>query len=281
MQPGPWQLRSLSRLFLCLPGAIEDANQAVRLHPLSEQLISRAIVLSALMKPNEALPDCDLAISKNPKSNLAYATRASIYLKINRTTEARNDLEKAFTLEDNKQTVYICHLLMVQSLYEASIGQFDLGISTVTQALELIDTSSNGYINRGWYYILKRQPKDALSDFDRAELYDKSPLNMSIVQSNRARAFTLLGDLPQAMKFANEGLELNVRGTTLCARAICFFLNEDYENALADLDKSIELEPHELEAYWYKAKIMRHREDEDQAIENERKTAGFEHLFQF
>ncbi len=265
---------------MCQPGAIEDANQAVRLHPLCNELISRSTVLLTLMHPKEALADCNLAISKDPTNPLAYASRASVFLKINRSDDAKNDLEQAAKLGTNLRRCQSSYLLVVQSTYEAATLDFDKAISSVTQAIDLVSTYSHGYMNRGWYHILKKQPKHALTDLDIAELYDKSPMSMSTIQSTRSRAFTLQSDLTTAMEFANKGLDLNVRGTTLCARAICFFLIEDYINAMADLNKCIELEPYDLEALWLKAKILRLTGDDEQALEIEPKLTAFEHYLE-
>ncbi|HEY9730981.1 MAG TPA: tetratricopeptide repeat protein [Drouetiella sp.] len=147
--------------------------------------------------------------------------------------------------------------------------------------MRLDESNANAYLNRGWFFTLKRSPDRALENLDLAERYCKSPRTSAFIKSNRARAQTLLGDLQSALNLANEAIELLPLAEFFCTRAVCYFLMGDHEKALTDLKKSITLDPHELEAYWYKAKILRLRGDESHAMELEQKVVGFEHRFLF
>jgi len=63
-----------------LQGAVEKFTQAIKTNPRSGILYgTRAQALLDLKKPNAAIRDCDIAISKNPDSAKAYKVRAKAH----------------------------------------------------------------------------------------------------------------------------------------------------------------------------------------------------------
>ncbi|HEY9730982.1 MAG TPA: hypothetical protein V6C89_03670 [Drouetiella sp.] len=113
---------------MCQPGAVEDADQAVLILPVSQQLLTRSLILTAVARYEEALADCNSAISRNSKNPEAFAIRAILYSKLNRCTEAKDDLEKARALVSNNKISATSAVLHAQSVYESLTGDLDNAI---------------------------------------------------------------------------------------------------------------------------------------------------------
>lgn len=66
---------------------------------------AKAITLSALGRPREALALADGLVHEHPESAYAYMARAQAYLDLRRTDDAREAFEKAIALDPHDYTI--------------------------------------------------------------------------------------------------------------------------------------------------------------------------------
>lgn len=213
------------------------------------------------------------AIDLNPENALAWHNRGWAYVEEKKYKEALADFDKAAELNPNSELPYLGRgwTYNQQKKYEAAIREYD-------KAIELNPTYSVAWNNRGAAKSWLNKMREAVADYDKA-----IELKPNYVQAyeNRSKAFNALGNYEKAsedrrraehLKWSNEkadkaidkALALEKRGDVKGALKI---LNEavklypdnqfvlvnrgniyndylkDYERAIEDYNKTIELNP--------------------------------------
>lgn len=213
------------------------------------------------------------AIELNPENALAWHNRGWAYIEEKKYNEALADFDKASELNPNSELPYFGRgwVYNQQKKYEAAIKEYD-------KVIELNPKYAIAWNNRGAAKSWLNLMREAIADYDKA-----IELKPNYVQAyeNRSKAFSALGNYEKAaedrqraehLKWSNEkadeaidkALALDKRGDFKGALKI---LNEaiklypdnqfvlvnrgniyndrlrDYEKAIADYNKTIELNP--------------------------------------
>ncbi|MDQ3929504.1 MAG: tetratricopeptide repeat protein [Chloroflexota bacterium] len=179
-----------------------------------------------------ALADYTKALTLNPQYVEAYIDRGTLHWVEQRYVEALRDLNKAVSFDPENARAY-----NQRSLVYKSLNNLDKALADADKALELRPGYSMAHVNRGIVYSIRRQRDRAIEEFSKA--IDTDPEN-AIAYYNRALAYVSADD-------------------------------PNFDNAIADLSKVVELKPTRFisiaDAYCIRGVLysMRNRSEEDRS----------------
>jgi len=193
---------------------------------------------------DQAIASYSEAIRIKPDYYQAYNNRAIAFFKKGEYDKAIDDCNKAIELQPNYSPAFNN---LGAAYYEK--GDYEHAISYLNWALHLNPYSGKAYYNRGLVHFKLRDYDLALLDFDQAikvtpesinAIYQKKPtfehslFNEEV--TNRMRDLLDEADLP--LIYMNRGKVYCIKG--------------DYEKAIADFNKAIQLQPDLASAYYYR-----------------------------
>jgi tetratricopeptide (TPR) repeat protein len=192
--------------------AISDLSQAIRIRPDFPDFYNN-LGLAYIEQKNysQALYNFNKAIEFNPEYSDAYNNRGLTYAEQGYYAEALNDFNKALELEPTHSQVYNNrgNVYVAQKSYAQAISDFD-------KAIEIKFDYSRAYYNRGNCYLNQEEYEKALNDYNRCVELEPDYSNVYYAIGNLILIHTKERSLEQALI--------------------------DFTNALANFDKSIELE---------------------------------------
>ena len=141
------------------------------------------------------------------------------------------------------------HYVMGRVLMGLKDGTAALKEFAAADSLKL--NTSDLFLYQGIAYYLTGDNANAFKSFDKAEkLNDKDYL----IPYNRALIFIELEQLDEAMKNLNNSIDLKSDyAEAYLNRAIVSYDDEKFKNCIIDCNKSIELKPRIADAYYYRA----------------------------
>ncbi|HPU46356.1 MAG TPA: tetratricopeptide repeat protein, partial [Bacteroidales bacterium] len=115
-----------------------------------------------------------------------------------------------------------------------------------TNAISLDYTYAEPFLNRGILYYNTGRPEQALADFNRfLELKPDNPDGLL----NRANTLSTLGKFNEAIPDYNKYLTKNDDPKAYMWRGVAYFNIQNYDSAIIDFNKSIEIDPDYYEPY--------------------------------
>ena len=130
-------------------------------------------------------------------------------------------------------------------------GDLDRAIADFTEAIRLMPDHGDAYFNRGLIYNQKQDFDRAIADFTQAIVIFSRFLNseydvkndLYLLYSRRGMAYGSKR-LDLAIADYNEAIKLdNTRKTAYTLRGAAYTAMEDYNRAIADFEKVLELDP--------------------------------------
>ncbi len=233
--------------------ALKDITKAISISPKNEgAYLDRAILYMDRDRFEDAIKDCTTAIDLNPinfrnNSYYAYLCRAECYVAIEKFDLAIADVDKAESLprnmlnpEEAKQLSIIeKELFVVRS--QALIGKhrFADALREINRALAIDPKSIEALNARAGVYIEMDQRANA--DLDLTTVLD--------LQANKHTTYLYRGTNRMFMGQMKEAIEdlttaVNAHPNQVGyrhERGYAYFVNGDYENALKDFRKNLEL----------------------------------------
>jgi tetratricopeptide (TPR) repeat protein len=236
-----------------------------------------------------AIPDLDRALAIDPKSALAYGNRGIAHYWLQEIDLAKADFDKAAQISPLEAVAFRGHGLIAlrNGDYQAAVEAFTqsitydpknafgfdyrsrayVGLRDLDKAIADLDTvlrlepNRPVYAQRGNLYAMKRQGDKALADADHAMAANGNDAAAHFV---RGRALGVLGRRDEAQAEFDRSIELHPDPNTYLVRAELNFDKPD--QALADIDNALGLEPKNGEAYMVRAALYRKTGDLDQAL---------------
>ena len=236
------------------------------------------------------------AIELNPANALAWHNRAWTYIEQKKYKQAMADLDKASEINPNSELPYFGRgwVHHQQREFAAAIKDYD-------KAISLNPNYAVAWNNRGAAKSWLNQMREAIADYDKAIALNP---NYAKAYENRGKALSALGNEKKAAadfhrsdklnrsnkgadKIIEEALSLLSRGESLDALELLnkaaelysdnqfVFVNRgniyndylrDYEAAIADYNKTIELNPKFSWSYMNRALVYGRLERWDEAI---------------
>ena len=128
---------------------------------------------------------CSKKLSKKPNNKRALLLRASIYIKINKFEEAKNDL--LFLLNDKNLASTAYYLL---GIINKEINNYELALKYFTKSIELDNNNINAYFLRGAVNNILGDYKNAIKDYNDAIYKDTMNTDGKNIYKNISKIFT-------------------------------------------------------------------------------------------
>jgi tetratricopeptide (TPR) repeat protein len=262
--------------------AIADFDRALALDPsYASAYLLRGIAYSSLSAYQHAIENFDRTLALDSRNTLAYAHRAIANRKLKNYEQSLADFDRALILDPQLDGAQLLRSLTYEEFDEASrgLGDFDY-------TLELNPYDAQAYALRGMAYYALNEYQRAIQNLNHALELDP---NGAQVHASRGHVYLELGDIEQAMADFQRSLELNpydpyvrlmlewlsmtqqepdpdtparlesIAATSLnqyaahLAQGIALILRERFEEALAEIDRAILLDPQKVDGYFWKS----------------------------
>ena len=185
------------------------------------------------------------AIELNPKNAMAYYARA---LVSNDSKRAIQDYYKLLEIEPKDSGG---HLLRAWTYKE--LEKDDLALREFGKAIERasgIKEKAEAYNDRGRYYsAIKEDENLAVQDFSKAIELDPKDGSLYI---NRGHSYWVLRENDLALLDFNKAIELDPKNASAYGARAWFFKNDKPELAIADFSKAIELDRDESPSFYFR-----------------------------
>ncbi|MGB3218650.1 MAG: tetratricopeptide repeat protein [Anaerolineae bacterium] len=193
---------------------------------------------------SQAITEYNKVLELEPDSRGAYLNRAIAYLAVGDYDKAIEDSDRAAEYFPEKASVFL-H----RGIAYSAVGEIDRAILDYDKAIQLDSNLAEAYFNRGLSYQELGYLDKALSDFDKAiehapELFFDIETTPDL--DNGYRQLQILEYNSNPIHF---GVDLPL---TYVCRGLVHFQKSNFEQALSDFDKAIQLDPYLSKAYYYR-----------------------------
>ncbi len=216
--------------------ALNDFSYCLEKSPaFVEALNHRGVCYLQLNQKNKAIQDLNLANELSPDDPYILNNRGLVFIELKQLKQALIDFDRA-TACDPKYVEPYANRGRVYYLR----GSFREALHEYNQALGLAQTDQQLWVSRALVYIRLGSFEEALSDCDAAVQMEST----SIAHQTRSRCLYHLGRWQEAIAAATKAIKLDGRNDrALYYRALSFKKVYDFERAIKDLDRALELEP--------------------------------------
>lgn len=265
--------------------------------PLVDHFCNRADLKKQLGMLDEAIDDCNKAITLDMEWSNAYNTRGTIYYRKGDEFQELKDYEKAVEIDNNGAA-----LTNLGNYYKQK-GQFDIAIRYYDQAI-LLDQDSEvkcwAHTGRGDIFCTQGNYEKAMVEYEIAESLDQDyawlhygrgqcfekqglegeaivdytraielDLEFALAYESRGNLLEERGDFVKALEDYNRAILISPgEGWTYHLRGLCYKKQGLKEEALTDFSKAIQLDSDCWQTYWCRADLLTDREEFDAALED-------------
>ncbi len=221
--------------------AIVDASRAIRLEPRSVlAYLTRALFLQSKGSFEAALKDANEALGLAPRNADAYAARAMIYLDKQDLARSIADYAKAIDLYPNNWRL---RAAKAEALRQK--GNLQLALQDYDGALALSPDAVEIYNGRGIVWRDKGDYERSLLDFSEAILHNP---NYSHAYINRGEIRYLKRDIASALADFDKALAIGANAIAYSYRGRAWLALDDKERAFADFREALRMSPNEISA---------------------------------
>lgn len=232
--------------------AVEDYTQALQFKPNSTEVyLNRGFVYWFQGERKQAINDFGEVIKRHPGSTveaLAYYNRGAAYGLQGNYKQAINDFEKVIKLNPDFAWGVYYNLGNVYALQ----GDYESAIEKYNEAIKLRPDFAEAYNNRGFVYAKQGNYEKAIADYTKA--IQSSPIDPYTLNKQGIRITFTDQRQNQVKAYNNRGFAYAEQG--------------NYEKAIADYKKAIELDPSYALAYWNRGVARTKLGDKQGAIED-------------
>ena len=221
------------------PDLIEkDCTEAVRLDPRSAETYGlRGMARADRRDDDRAIADFDMAVKLDPKETNYYHNRGNAYLMKGEFDRAIADYDMMLKIDPKNNAAYAA-----RGGAWARKGDLDRAIADWTQAIRLAPDYAGTYAHRGQAYSMKGENDKAIADFDAALKLE--PGNRHAPSSSGGRPAWPRRNIRTRSPTSTARRELDANDAyTYAVRAAVRTYTKEYDKALADIDRSIRLDP--------------------------------------
>lgn len=186
------------------------------------------------VNPDYTIDSCTVLIKNEQGKAGVYSNRGNAYVQKGLYDLAIQDFNQALTLEP-----YNAIVLNNRANGYIHMQQFDHAITDADQAVHLKPDFVHAYINRGTAYLGLRQYDKAVENADFVLQHDAKNVNVLVMRgmayNNTGANDLALQDFEQAIRLAPDVAVSRI------ARANYYMSQGQFSNAIADLNKAINL----------------------------------------
>ncbi len=241
--------------------ALSDLNHALDLNPNDVRAFAlRGETYRLLEDYQLAIADFDRALAVGPNDNWALAQRGETYRLLKDYQRAIADFDRAIALDPNYAWVYGRRGQVYSSLkdYQHTLSDFD-------QAITLNPNNAWAYCKRGYIHLWLKDLQSARSDFEQSCSLDLANVNYSWMVE-----FTDIcckkPDVTTAKRLETIAeIDLQCDEAYVC-KAVAQWLRGSFEQALAELDQALSIDPELEDTFFWKGIVYASLEQDEAAI---------------
>lgn len=228
--------------------ALDDLDSAIKLNPktdLDKIYHNKGLNLLRLNRAEDAVSCFDRALSYNSENVYSYYYRGLSHYKNDEPEKAVSDFTKTLTYNDKYSDAYFYRGMNHEKLsnYKAALNDFDKAVELDPGNRRAIEKRANLYVETG-------QHRKALDDLDRLLLKDPSLPPLQVLEKKKL--------IEKALEEPfDEDRKLDF-GTVYFMSGLAKISAGQYEGALEDYDKAIEINPNSSNAYYYRSLVKMH-----------------------
>lgn len=243
--------------------SIQYFNQVIQAKPyLAQPYFMRAIAKLNLEDYSGAEADASKAIELNPFLPDAWEVRGVARQNLGKNDEAVADYDKAL-----EQLPRNRQIMFNKALAQSDLKDYEAADSTFASLLRYYPGFDNGYLGRAKLRLAEADTTSAMEDIDHALEINKNALNGYIMRADiaihRSRDYeNALADMDEAVKLQPRYAGLYIN------RAFLRYNLSDYFGAMADYDYAIQLEPYNQVALFNRGLLLAEVNANDRALED-------------
>lgn len=235
-------------------GALAEAEEAARQQPrLASAHLVRSKVSYKQKNYKEAVAALDRCLENAPDHPEARFMRGEIRLRQQEPRWALTDFDAAIHAQPQVPAGYLA-----RAQARAELGDLDLAIADLDRVIELYPDAAQGYASRGHVWILKGDPDRAEADYREAIALDPGCAEDLFAQRLMVEAGVLRKKerYREATDKATEAIERQESATAYLTRAAARWLDEEFVDAIEDIDRAIELDADPIFAYHMRGRLL-------------------------
>ncbi len=190
---------------------------------------------------NKGLIDYDLAFELDEQyaqKSSFFASRGYIKEMLFRMEEALSDYDQAIILDKNKVSLFVS-----RGRINHYLGKYNSALSDVNHALIIDLNNNNALLLRGHIFLDMKRYEEALIDYDNALELDENNSQNPIFFNHRGRIYKELCKYIEALADFTQAIALDINDAySLALRGEIYSILENYEPALSDLNRSLEVD---------------------------------------
>lgn len=235
-------------------------------------VVALCILVLAVIMPRIAHRFSSLDTPSNPNMSVAeHNTRGNEYYRQRLFKRAAAEYGHMIEKAPDQPDGYL-----LRAMAESEQGDHKAAVRDNTEALKYARNTGTRdalFFNRGLAYRNLGDYKAAIPDLTQAIALDRNNTEAFEV---RAFCYTALGQNDNAIADYTVALGRNPHPGTIFERGQAYLNKKDYENALADLDHSLQLRPNFPAGYRLRANVYVAQKEYDKAVADAEKTLQLE-----
>lgn len=243
--------------------AIQYFNSVIAAKPyLAQPYFYRSLGKFYLDDYKGAEQDVTMALERNPFLTDAYELRGVLRQNTGRAEEAVADYDKALEMMPQNRGI-----LFNKSLALQDMGDYDRAGESYETLLRLHPGFADGYLGRARMYLAKKDTVAAKADIDHALEIDKNAVNGYIMRADIA--INSAKDYEQALADMDQAIRLQPKyAGFFINRAFLRHELDDYYGAMSDYDYALQLDPLNTMAMFNRAMLRAEVHDYNRAIDD-------------
>ncbi len=243
--------------------SIQYFNQVIQAKPyLATPYLMRSIAKLNLDDYTGAEADASKAIELNEFLTDAWEVRGVARQNLGRNSQAVDDYTAALKLLPRNRQI-----MFNRSLALHDLKKYDEADSAFAELLKYYPNFENGYIGRAKLRLEKADTIGAQADIEKALSINPNALNAYLIRASIA--IDKHNNYEQALADMNQAIKLEPRLVGLYInRAFLRYSTDDYFGAMADYDYALDLEPLNKTALFNRSLLLMEVSDNDRALKD-------------
>lgn len=226
----------------------KDLREALKREPDNISIHNLLIEnLLTLKEYDNALFECNLFLDKFSNFSDTYLLRSQVYLNLQDTSAAYNDIEKSLSINQESDFAYA-----IRGMLKYEQKRYDEGLEDLNKAIQRNKRRADYYTNRAIVLMKMNKLRDAMADFDLAiEIDNRNGLSYF----NRGILRSQVGDINRAIEDFTTCLALQPNNySAYLQRAYLEIETGELEAAIKDYSIIIDAYPDFPLAYYGRSK---------------------------
>ncbi len=268
---GQWSylLRASANLSLGkFEAAIEDANTSAQIGDTKPDVHEvKLAALVSLHRYEEALTELEVFSSQTKDEQNILLYRAHILASMNQIEQASKECTKLF---ESISPDRVGHGLLIRASLLEREGKVEEAISEMNAAIELLPDAQACYTSRAYFLGRLGRLDEALADLEHAKDLP-GPGTVGHREANLARLHLMKDENDKAHEFSKTARDLAPTASGVHAtHGLILGRMGKSEEALAALNKAIELDKYNAEAYWFRAEVYEKLGDDEKSVQDQK-----------